>query len=263
MIERIFLFIIFIGQISTVNAQELIDLQKITESIKENAIGDISTICIDFDNDGDNDYLFTYSCGESNCFEVFLTINGKLERVIKEFGYISYNYENSIDFQPSYLILKSDLNHCCGESPFDSFRRFVFKNDKFYIIENYIRYDHENYCLDDRLWDYSFFPTKFLLNSYSVKMTKENNIRFSADLEEHKADFVCVENSNIIGQLKKDTEVTVIAEKSGEDKDIRTWLYVEIDESDLEIKTCSSPLSYDFKGQKLRGWISDKYTIKL
>jgi hypothetical protein len=246
-----------------VNAQDLNELKRILELIKGNAIGEVSTKCIDLNSDGDYDFLFTYRCGESNCFEVFLTINGNLELVIKEFGDISYDYENSIDFKPSDLILKSDFNHCCGESPFDSFRRFVFKDDKIKIVENYVRYDHENYCYDDRIWNYTFVPMKFLSNSYSVKITKEKtNIRFSADLKDHKADFVCIENSNIIGQLKLNSEVNVLAEKKGKDGDLRTWLYVEISESDLDVKTCSSPLTYDFKGQKLRGWISNINTIR-
>jgi hypothetical protein len=81
-------------------------------------------------------------------------------------------------------------------------------------------------------------------------------------MNEHKADFVCVENSNIIGQLKINAIVKVLAEKKGKDKDLRTWLYVEIDKSDLNNETCNCPLTYDFKEQKLRGWISDKNTIR-
>jgi hypothetical protein len=261
MIERIVLIIIFIFQTCAVNAQDLNELGKIVDLIKKYAIGEISIKCIDLDNDDDKDYLFTYCCGESNCFEVYLTINGKLERVIREFGNLSFDYNNSVDFKPSNLVLKSDFNHCCGESPFDSHRKFIFKNDHFEIVENYVRYDHENYCYDDRLWDYTFFPSKFLPNPYFVKITEEkNNIRFSADLEGHKADFVCIENSNVIGQLKKNAIVTVLAEMKGKDGDLRTWLYIEVNESDLNKETCNSPLTYDFKGQKLRGWISDKYT---
>lgn len=257
------LTVFWLSNMIAVNAQNLGDLQKIMQSIKKNTFGEIATKCIDLDNDRDYDYIFSYSCGETNCFEVYLTINGKLEKVIQEFGYISYSYKNSIEFQPSHFILESYLTHCCGESPFESHRKFIFKNDHYEVVENYVNYNHENYCLDDRIEDNLFFPSHFLTNIYTVKIKEEKiNIRFSADLEEHKADFVCVENSNIIGQLKKNAEVTVLAEEKGKDKNLRTWLYVEINKSDLNIETCSSPLTFDFEGQKLRGWICDKNTIR-
>ena len=263
MLKRIISTIVLLFQIFTVSAQDLSELNKIIDSIKKKSIGEISTKCIDLDNDGDKDYLFIYRCGESNCFEIYLTIDKKLERVIQELGNISYDFKDSVDFKTSYLELKSELNHCCGESPFDSYRKFVFKNDSYEIIENYVRYDYENYCVDDKIWYYTFLPSNFSSNYYSVKITENiNNIRFSADLEKHKADFVCIESSNVIGQLKKNAIVNVLAEKKGKDEDLRTWLYVEIDESDLNKETCNSPLTYEFKEQKLRGWISNKYTMR-
>ena len=126
MIERIVLINILTVQIFSVNAQELIELEKVVDLIKVNAIGEITTKCIDLDNDSDKDYLIICCCGESSCFEVFLTIEGKLELVISEFGNISYDFKSSVDFKPSYLMLQSDFNHCCGESPFDSHRKFIF-----------------------------------------------------------------------------------------------------------------------------------------
>jgi len=263
MTEKIILSILLLSKIFSLNAQDLIELKEIHKSIKEKATGEISVKCIDLDNDGDKDFLFTYPRGESDYFEVYLTINGKLKNVISEFGSISFDYKNSFDFKASLIILKSDFNHCCGESPFDSSRRFTFNNDNFEIIENYVRYDHENYCFDQRLWDYKFFPSRFLKNPYSVIITENNNnVRFSSDLENHKADFICIDNSNIIGQLNKNAKVIVLAEEKGKDRDLRTWLYVEINESDLNTKTCNNPLNYNFKGQTLRGWISDRNTIK-
>lgn len=264
MIQRFVLILVITFQTLHADAQKFAELGKIVDSIKKNALGEISTKCFDLDNDGDNDYIFFYCCGESNCFDVYLTINGKLECVIHEFGTISYDIKNSVDFNTSLLILQSDYNHCCGESPFDSRRSFIFKKDHIEILDNYVSYDYKNYCSDDRLWDYSFYPSTYLPYSYFVKIAEEKtNIRFSADLLEHNADFVCIENTNVIGQLQINALIRVLAEHKGKDHDLRTWLYVEIEEYNLNSETCTSPISYDFEGQKLRGWISDKNTIRL
>ena len=236
----------------------------IKNTIAKSAYGEIDIHCIDLDNDGDNDYLFSYICGEPMCFEVYLTINGRLNKVIKEYGRISFDYQSSINFLPSKMLLKADFNHCCGESPFNSFRRFTFHNDNFKLIENYVLFDHENYCEDERIWDYNIIPRDFTKTDYSVRITKDgNNVRFSADLESHIAEFTCVENTNIIGQLKEDAVVDVLTEYKGRDSESRTWLYVEISSPDLKTTRCNSPLSYEFENQKLRGWISNKYTARL
>ena len=120
--KKIIIFIVIFGGILSVNSQNKIDIETISTIIKQNAIGDISTKCIDLDNDGDKDYLFTYVCGEPECFDVYLNVNGELKKVIQETGSITYDFENSIDFKSSHLKLKSKLSHCCGESPFKSTR---------------------------------------------------------------------------------------------------------------------------------------------
>lgn len=242
------------------NAQVSNEFEVIINSIRKKTFGKISVKCIDLDNDGDNDLLFTYRCGEANCFDIYMMTKKGFNNILSEFGNITFDYKDSKDLKPSQIILKSDLNHCCGESPFGSFRQFIFQNDKPIIIGNYVRYNYEDYC-KDKLWEYTFYPHQISTSKYSVRITKdEYNVRFSADLENHKADFTCIDNSNIIGQLKENSVITVLAENKGKDHELRTWLYVEIKGSDLKAETCNSPLSYGFKGQKLRGWISDKYT---
>jgi len=264
--NRIVLTVIFLNLIFSLNAQSFTQLNKIVESIRKTTKSEIITKCFDMDNDGDNDYLFSYRLGESMYFKVFINKNGNYELVNSEFGNISYDYENAVDFKPSTFVLNSKLSQCCGESPFNSFRKFRYNNHDIDTLVNYVLYDYRTYCHDERVWDYLFDSDEILSAPYSVKITIDNyNVRFSADMDKHNADFVCVENTNIIGQLKKNAIVTVIAEEKRQaDKNLRTWLYVEIDKSDLNFETCSSPFAYDFfKGQKLRAWISDKYTEKL
>ena len=40
-------------------------------------------------------------------------------------------------------------------------RSFIFKKDHIEILDNYVSYDYKNYCSDDRLWDYSFYPSTY------------------------------------------------------------------------------------------------------
>lgn len=245
-------------------SQDLNRIDEIHNQIKERAIDDVSMKCIDLDNDNDNDFIFIYRCGESSCFDIYLSGSYGFKKIVdSEPGNVSYDFDNSVNSGLSNLIIESSHNHCCGESPFISFRQFCFIDDSLEIIENYVRFDYENYCFDANSWDYIFTPEQFLASPYIVIITNQDyNVRFSADLEDHKADFTCFDNSNIIGKLKLNSSVKVLAEKKGKDSSLRTWLYVEIDKSYLNFKYCEDPLTYDFKEQKLRGWISNKFTVK-
>lgn len=229
------------------------------------ANGEINTKVIDLDKDTDLDYVFTYPCGEAMCLKIVLDINGTYKEVIDEFGRLSVELENSPDFTQSVISLKSQNSHCCGESPFRSYRSFVFEGDKAKIVDNYVLYDPWQYNEEDnhrlQLLPLSFH---YLPNFYPVRINKQGyNIRFSADLESHPAYFTCVENSNVIAQLKMGAVVNVLGSSVGDDQEERTWLYVEVGQDALFETDCVSPLSYEFKDQKLRGWISDKYTTKL
>lgn len=257
---KVLLTTILLYFIFTANAQNLKQKDKIINLIKAKAISEISTKCIDIDLD----YIFSYRVGESMYFEVYQYKNGTLVQTISEPGNISFDYNDAIVHKPSSFVLKSYHYQCCGESPFPSFRKFTFHDDTSNLVENYVFYDYENYCNDERIWDYLFFPDKTLPKPYTAKIIVDNyNVRFSADLQKHNAEFVCVENTNIIGYLKKNATVTVLAEEERADSNLRTWFYVEIKKEDLNCKTCGSPLSFDyFKGQKLRAWISDKYIVK-
>lgn len=212
-------------------------------------MSDFDKLEIDLDNDNDLDYIYLYKCGEPKCIEVYLNTNKKLEKVISEFCYNYYLYNNSL----KELFIKQ--NHCCGESPFTSNRVFNFHSDKIVTKENYVIFNDSHELLE---------PSSFLSSPYNVKILNNNyNVRFSPNikvLNEDESMFACEPNTNIIAKLKEGSGVTVLAELIKED---RIWLFVEIDSKCLNFNQCRNPINYNFKGQKLRGWISNNFTEKI
>ncbi|MBL7559582.1 hypothetical protein JAO71_07180 [Olleya sp. YSTF-M6] len=216
----------------------------------------------DLDNDSDLDVIINSQCSESKCLEVYLNIGGKYKSVISEFGSISIKLTNSEKGETSKLVLNSVTNHCCGESPFGSNRDFIFIKDKVITKNNYVSYNHEFYNDEDN-YRLTLTPYKLLTKEYEIKITVDSyNVRFSADLNQHNSTFTCPEKTNIIAKLKKGATVKVIGEFKGNDSEERTWLYVEATNEAINDNDCSSPISYKFDKQKLRGWISDKYVEK-
>lgn len=250
------------GLIGSISAQIEEQLDQLVTHYKSQSIDQFNFKSIDLDNDNDFDYVFSFLCGESFCLRIYINKKGKLVELLQEYGRIEFDFENSNNFEPSHVIIISYFNHCCGESLFDSFRSFKFSNDSLIVLDNYVKFDYENYYPDkDRR--IKIEPLKFLIDPYFVKINNnEYNIRFSADAESHNIEFALNENTNIIGKLKKDSYVKVIGEYNGKDRNERTWLYVEVSDSDLITEKNNSPISYGFKEQKLRGWISNKYTTK-
>lgn len=61
MIQRFVLILVITFQTLHVDAQKFAELGKIVDSIKKNALGEISTKCFDLDNDGDNDYMCSFT----------------------------------------------------------------------------------------------------------------------------------------------------------------------------------------------------------
>jgi len=233
-------------------------LERIIQENSKISIGDVNIKVVDLDNDLDNDYILYFQHGESKHIIVYLNVNNKLEKKVDEFGFLSFDVENSNDLKASSIIVKSKLWFCCGESPFVSFRSFKFANDSIFLIDNYVIYN-DIYCKDS---SYNIIkePYKLINEPYFVEINIDNyNVRFSADLSNHNASFVCLDNTNIISQLKKGSIVKVIGEYEGKDKSERTWLYVEIDAQSINSDFCNFPLKYGFEDQKLRAWISNKY----
>lgn len=224
-------------------------LEIIEENIKSNSISDYQKLESDLDNDNDLDYIYLYQCGEPKCLEVYLNVNQKLQRVISEFcfDYYLYNGKNK------NLIIKR--NHCCGESPFTSNRVFNFKSDKITLKENYVIFNEGHELLN---------PETFLTSNYEVKILNNNyNVRFSPNIRKYTEDesvFSCEPNTNIIGKLKANSTVKVLSELI---KENRIWLFVEIESESLNLNKYNNPINYNFKEQKLRGWISNNFVEKI
>ncbi len=261
----LFIFILLITPLLVTSQTNSIVIENIIKNYKENEANpgtDFTIKRIDLDNDNDLDYIFSYGCGEQNCLRIYLNKRGTYEKVVNEFGLESFYITDSKNGEISQLVLNSVTNHCCGESPFGSYRDFIFVNDQVTVKNNYIIYNHQYYNDEDN-YRLTLIPETFLDKAYEVSITIDNyNVRFSADLDTHNAMFTCPDSTNIIAKLIEGSNATVIAEYKGNDYEERTWLYVEIPDESIYENECSSPISYGFKNQKLRGWISDKYVHK-
>jgi len=239
-----------------------IAIENIIKDYKENEANpgtEFTIKRIDLDNDNDLDYIFSFGCGEQNCLRIHLNKKGTYEKVVNEFGSESFYITDSKNGKTSQLVLNAVTNHCCGESPFGSYRDFVFANDQAIVKNNYVIYNHQYYNDEDN-YRLTLVPETFLDKPYQASITTNGyNVRFSADLDTHNAMFTCSEETNIIARITEGKEVTVIAEYRGNDYEERTWLYVEIPTEAMYEDECPSPISYGFENQKLRGWISNKY----
>ncbi|WP_324027795.1 hypothetical protein QSV08_07570 [Maribacter sp. BPC-D8] len=246
LITSIILFLISISSFSQNELEKQIEL--IEKNIQLNSMSDFEKIETDLDNDNDLDYIYLYQCSEPKCIEVYLNVNQKLEKVISEFCYNFYLYNGT----NKDLVIKQ--NHCCGESPFTSNRVFNFHLDQTITKENYVLYN-ESYEL--------FEPSFYLSTSYDVKILNNNyNVRFSPNIREYdvnESQFSCETKTNIIGKLKVNSSTKVLSELI---KGNRIWLFVEIESENLNDTECYNPIDYDFKDQKLRGWISNNFVSK-
>ncbi|QCE42071.1 hypothetical protein [Psychroserpens sp. NJDZ02] len=246
LITTLILFLISFCSLSQNQLKKQIEL--IEQNIKSNSMSDFQKLETDLDNDNDLDYIYLYQCSEPKCIEVYLNVNQKLEKVISEFCYNYYLY-NGVSKD---LVVKQ--NHCCGESPFTSNRIFNFHLDKTIIKENYVIFNDSYELLE---------PNSYLSNAYNVKIINNNyNVRFSPNIrvyDEDESMFACETKTNVIGKLKKDSTTKVLSELI---KGNRIWLFVEIDSEDLNDTQCTNPIDYGFKGQKLRGWISNNFVEK-
>ncbi|AUC75517.1 hypothetical protein [Olleya sp. Bg11-27] len=243
------LILFFISFCSVSQNKIQTQLELIEKTIISNGIPDYQKLEIDLDNDNDLDYIYLYQCSEPKCIEVYLNVDNNLDKVISEFCYNYFLYQ---DLKKD-LIVK--LNHCCGESPFTSTRVFNFNADNIVIKENYVLFNSTYELIS---------PEIYLSSTYIVKVINNNyNVRFSPNIKEYSEDdamFSCESKTNIIGKLKANSNIKVLAELI---KENRTWLFVEIDSASLNTTTCNNPIDYEYDNQKLRGWISNNFVEKV
>lgn len=242
------LFLTFITQIFGQTSQ----LDKIESEIKENAMmGKFDKQIIDLNNDGKDDIIYLYQCGEPKCIKVFLNVGGLYKEQISEQCTSSFlwNVENK-------KILNLGLTHCCGESPYFSNRTFEFNQTSATLKDNYVLTNSE-YTEQISL----LTPFSYSTNPFFVKVSLDNyNLRFSPSIEklEGKAKetftYACEDGTNIIAKLKITSRIKVLSELIEKD---RKWLFVEVENSMIAEKC--NPINFEFKEQKLRGWVSDKY----
>jgi hypothetical protein len=229
-------------------------LQKIEKDIKANAMEHkFDKAIIDLNNDQIDDYIYLYQCGEPKCIKVYLNINGVLKEQITEqcWNYQLFNINNR-------KILTLTLGHCCGESPYVSIRSFEFNTTRALIKDNYVL-TNTAYTGASRLsppfYNNQPEPAVININNY--------NLRFSPDTDLLKGDekatfpFGITEGTNIIAQIKMGSKINILSDSfSGTDPGyLSKWIPTFLVGKD-------HPVSFDFKDQQLRGWISSKYVTR-
>lgn len=125
----------------------------------------------------------------------------------------------------------------------------------------------ENYVLTNATYleESAFLTPKFYISQpWRATIRIDNyNLRFSPTIENLKGKdkesftFGCEYGTNIIGKIKINSSIKVLAEYIEKD---RKWLFVEVEKNQLS--NPNTALDFDFKNQTLRGWISDKYVKK-
>lgn len=229
------------------------------ESNLKKELGDLQTFqkhVVDLNNDTQSDVIYLYSCGEPLCVNVFLNINDSYQSVLYE-QCSNYDLYKITDGK---LALKLNLFHCCGESPYESIRSFEFNGKSAILKENYVKIN-EKYILNNKI----IVPEYSLLEPYFVRNTvTDYNIRSTPSvetLEKREIElftYGCEVGTNIIAKINLNSKIKVLSELIQND---RTWLFVEIEGSDLNSKC--NPVDFEFKNQKLRGWISSKFITKI
>lgn len=242
------LFLTFLTQVFGQTTQ----LAKIESEIKKNATtGQFDKQIIDLNNDSKDDIIYIYQCGEPRCIKVFINIDGLYKEQISEqcISFSLWTVENK-------KILNLRLTPCCGESPYFSNRTFEFDQTSAILKDNYVLTNNEYTGQISILTPFSYST-----NPFFVKVSLDNyNLRFSPSIEklEGKAKeiftYACEDGTNIIAKIKIASRIKVLSELIEKD---RTWLFVEVEKS--MISGGCNPITFDFKEQKLRGWISNKY----
>ncbi|MEA5426969.1 hypothetical protein [Arcicella lustrica] len=232
-------------------------INKIESEIKKNANDrTFEKQIIDLNNDGKNDIIYLYGCGEPNCITVFLNMDGQYKEQLHEQcnSYVLWNIDNK-------KMLYVRLTHCCGESPYLSNRVFEFNESSAIIKENYVL-TNSSYTENTHLLE----PFIYFTNTFFVKVTIDNyNLRFSPSIDKLEGKvketftYACEDGTNIIAKIKIASKIKVLSEIIEKD---RKWLFVEVENNTIAGKEECNPISFEFKNQKLRGWISDKYVTR-
>lgn len=229
-------------------------LQKIEKDIRASAMEHkFDKQIIDLNNDQIDDYIYLYQCGEPKCIKVYLNINGILKEQITEqcWSYQVFNTNNR-------KILTLTLGHCCGESPYVSIRSFEFNTTRLLIRDNYVLTNTAytgSSMLSPPFYSKQAEPAIVNTNNYNLRFSPDTDLLKGAEKETFT--FGITEGTNIIAQIKMGSKVNILSELIQQD---RSWLFIEVDPTFLVGK--SHPVSFDFKDQQLRGWISSKYVTR-
>lgn len=229
-------------------------LKKIEKFIRDNAMGNkFEKQIIDLNNDQVDDYIYLYQCGEPKCIKVYLNIKGVLKEQISE-----QCWTNKLSSANNKKKLTLTLAHCCGESPYVSIRSFEFSNSQAVIKDNYVLTNTE--YTGSSMLSPDFYNSQ---SETAVINTSDYNLRFSPSTDllqgEEKETFTygTSEGTNIIAQIKMGSIINILSELIQKDK---TWLFIEVDSVSLIGK--NHPVDFNFKDQKLRGWVSSKYVTR-
>ena len=201
---------------------------------------------IDLDNDGDDDLIYIGESGaEPKCIRIFLNNKNTFVKVFDEFS-----NKPLLTFKDDQLVnLKVFQTHCCSEGWDKHIKYFSIK-----IISNEFK--------NNKIEDYYVFeanqePSNYQ-KSYKVHSNTTVNVRYSPAIgiitkKEYKDELKMSEN--IIGNLKTGVTVNVLGEKKDE-KDGRTWLYVEANKNLFE--NANFVIVGEEDNFNVRGWISKK-----
>jgi hypothetical protein len=207
----------------------------------------------DLNGDGREDLIYSCGYGEMIGIRVFLqTGDGYVEAI--NTGCTSFTLPTS----PAENRQLQLVENSGGESPFTSYRTFIFDGTSARLVENYI-VTNKDYT-EGRIT----VPPSLTDNPYHVKTLTNCNLRFSPDMEVFKnsADigFTLGRHTNIIAVVKAGVRLKVLSEFPAEG---RTWLYVEVEEQSIEnsqVTDFDAISSFnDHRHPSLRGWISNRY----
>jgi hypothetical protein len=207
----------------------------------------------DLNGDGKDDLIYSCGYGEMTAIRVFLQTGGGYVEAIHT-GCTNFTLQtSSVGNRQLRLVENSG-----GESPFTSFRTFVFGETSARLVENYI-VTNEDYTEGKRT-----IPSSLPDEPYYIKTLTNSNLRFSPDMDvfENSSDigFTLDTHNNIIAVVKAGARLKVLSElPAGE----RTWLYVEVEEKSLynsQVTDFDAISSFnDHRHPSLRGWISNRY----
>ncbi|SDO81875.1 hypothetical protein SAMN05421820_1303 [Pedobacter steynii] len=144
------------------------------------------------------------------------------------------------------------------ESPYVSIRSVEFDTNRALIKDNYVltngAYTGAS-MLSPPFYSKQREPAVINTNNYNLRFSPNTDLLKGAEKETFT--FGITEGTNIIAQIKMGSKINILSELIQRD---RSWLFIEVDPTFLVGK--DHPVSFDFKDQQLRGWISSKYVTR-